>query len=236
MSHGPNRYRAERLRAEAATEHSGPATQSTARARRIIAVWNARARRGKPAEFFPTFETALVAGCWRLTYCCPACRQVESVDIRDFAEAHHPRAPISMLIQKLSCDRCCPNPPLAVLIELEIPTAELPPANMTAAPTGMANQRALADRAEFKPATIGDLARNEPRWVWLHCENLACRHVRAAALIPFVIRWGPNAPSDRLRASMRCTKCGHKGALTYSPSWIDMNVRWQPFPTEGDDQ
>lgn len=157
-----------------------------------------------------------------------------TVDIRRFAEAHHPRAPISMLIPKLSCGRCCPNPPLAVLVELEMPSAELPI-------TDAAVPGTEADRPRFVPetfvaATMGDLIRNDPRWLWLHCANTDCGHKRAVAVVPFVIRWGANAPSDRLRRSMRCVKCGHSGALTYSPAWIDTNVRWQPFPDDGDER
>ena len=98
MSHGPNRYKAEKRKAEPAADRAAADPRAVARAQRIIAVWNARARRGQPAEFFPTFETALAAGCCRLTYCCSACRQMATIDVRDFADAHHPRAPISMVI------------------------------------------------------------------------------------------------------------------------------------------
>ena len=124
MSHGPNRYRDERRAAETAAQRAGH-TLADPRAQRIIAVWNTRARRGQPAEFFPTFATALAARCSRMTYCCPACQQLGTVDLLHFADAHHPRAPISILIPKLSCNRCCPNPPLAVLLELGLP--ESPP-------------------------------------------------------------------------------------------------------------
>jgi hypothetical protein len=121
MSHGPNRYRAEKRAAEWANDRTGPSKPATVRAQSIVSAWNARARRGEPAEFFPTFETVLAAGCWRLSYCCPACRQMATVDVRDFAEKHHPQAPVSMLIPKLSCKQCCPNPPLATLQELGRP-------------------------------------------------------------------------------------------------------------------
>jgi hypothetical protein len=126
VSHGPNRYRAEKRAAEWAAARVAADPRAAARAQRIIAAWNARARRGLPAEFFPTFETVLTAGCWRLTYGCPACRQMTTIDIRDRADAHHPRAPISVMIPKLSCEWCCPNPPLAVLIELGSPDATAP--------------------------------------------------------------------------------------------------------------
>jgi hypothetical protein len=233
MSHGPNRYRAERQNAERAAEAGTTEPRAATRAQRVIAVWNARARRGRPAEFFPTFQTALTAGCWRLAYCCPACQQMGSIDLRDFADAHHPQAPISMVIPKLSCDRCCPNPPLAVLLALESLSAELPVA-VEAASIWEPVQPAQAANQDFDRSTMGDLARNEPGWLWLHCENADCGHKCAVAVVPFVIRWGENAPSDWLRRSMRCTKCGHKGALTYHPSWHDSNAGWQPFPTDGD--
>lgn len=234
MSHGPNRYRAERQKAELAADRVVGNPRAVARAQRIIEVWNDGARRGRPAEFFPTFETALTADFWRLTYCCPACRQIGTADVRDHAEAHHPQAPISMLIHKLSCQRCCPNPPLAVLIALESPAADWPVLPVDTWPNDTSTRASPAEPT-FDRATMGDLVRNDPRWVWLHCLNVECRHKRAVALVPFVIRWGADAPSDKLRQSMRCTKCGHKGALTYSPSWVDTIVGWQPFPSNATD-
>jgi hypothetical protein len=233
MSHGPNRYRAERRKAETAADRAAANPGASERAQRIIGVWNARARRRRLAEFFPTFDTALAARCWRLTYCCPACQQIATIDIRDFAHAHHPRAPISMLIPKLSCQRCCPDPPLAVLIALESPAAEFP---VTSAwPSREPNEPHRPSEPSFEQATMGDLARNDPRWLWLRCENVECRHKRAVAIVPFVIRWGVNAPSEGLRQSMRCTKCGHKGAATYHPPWIDMTLGWQAFPADCDE-
>src|SRR3954471_23606276 len=82
MSHSPNRYRAEKRAAEWQAQRTGPAIPAVLRAQRVIAVWNRRARHGEPAEFFPTFETALRAACYRLSYCCPAFRQVATVDLR----------------------------------------------------------------------------------------------------------------------------------------------------------
>jgi hypothetical protein len=43
---------------------------------------------------------------------------------------------------------------------------------------------------------------------------------------------GPHASSDRLRKNLVCERCGHRGALLFHPSWVDMNVGWQPFPTD----
>jgi hypothetical protein len=33
------------------------------------------------------------------------------------------------------------------------------------------------------------------------------------ALTPFIIRWGPDTSSDRLRACARCGQCGHSGVM-----------------------
>ncbi len=234
MSHGPNRYRSERRAAELAARRAGPFSPAVPRARRIIAAWNASVARG-PVEFFPTFETALAAGYSRLAYVCPACRQRASADLRAFTDDHHPRAPISVLIPKLSCKWCCPNPPLALLCGLELPASQLqsPTAGLSDLGTDDAAPRRISS---FAGTTLGDLIRNDPRWLWLHCENIDCRHARAVAVVPFVIRWGADAPSDRLRLSMRCTKCGHQGATINHPAWTDANSRWQPFPTGGDDK
>ena len=63
-----------------------------------------------------TFKTALRAGCRWLTFICPGCQQVGEVDLVQFD--FHPHAPITALIPKLSCTRCCPNPPHARLLRL----------------------------------------------------------------------------------------------------------------------
>src|SRR5689334_4986077 len=45
--------------------------------------------------------------------------------------------------------------------------------------------------------TLGELQRSTP-WVWLWCER--CQHHAPLACAVPVIRWGPNASSDKLRA------------------------------------
>jgi hypothetical protein len=54
--------------------------------------------------------------------------------------------------------------------------------------------------------------------------TLATAMLRALRAPPFacavaVIRWGPEASSDKLRQAARCTACGHKGARLQAPSW-----------------
>lgn len=80
--------------------------------------------------------------------------------------------------------------------------------------------------------TLGDLASMPPRWIWLCCGNINCTHKVAMAIVPFVIRWGPDAPSDLIRRLARCRKCGHQGASTHHPSWISASVGYQPLPTD----
>jgi hypothetical protein len=65
---------------------------------------------------FPTVDTALAARTPVFEVTCPGCQTIGSVDFRDYDI--HGDAPISALIPRLSCQRCCPNPPFAVLGEL----------------------------------------------------------------------------------------------------------------------
>ena len=52
------------------------------------------------------------------------------------------------------------------------------------------------------------------------------------AIAPFVIRWGPNESSDKLRRCARCVVCGRNGATLRHPSWYDEQLGWQPFPAK----
>jgi hypothetical protein len=89
---------------------------------------------------------------------------------------------------------------------------------------------AMSRRLDPPVPTLGQLSRS-PGWFWADCNNRDCTHRRPLPFVPFVIRWGPQTSSDVLRRNLRCTKCGHRGAATMMPSWIDMQVGEQPFPT-----
>jgi hypothetical protein len=65
-------------------------------------------------------------------------------------------------------------------------------------------------------------------WAWVWCQR--CEHHAPMAFAPFVIRWGPDTSSDRLRRCACCTACGWKGASLQHPSWVDGGVGFQPFP------
>lgn len=79
--------------------------------------------------------------------------------------------------------------------------------------------------------TLGS-ARRLHCWLWLICPSPACRRARPVALAPFIIRWGADAPIERLRRAAICSACGHKGALLQTPSWHNMITGWAPFPVE----
>lgn len=72
------------------------------------------------------------------------------------------------------------------------------------------------------------------KWVWLSCNNLHCSHRVAVPLAPFVIRWGADASSDRLRINTVCRVCGHRGASLQVPGItgpVDAREP-DPFPAE----
>jgi hypothetical protein len=70
------------------------------------------------------------------------------------------------------------------------------------------------------------------KWLWVYCAAYGCLHHAPMAIAPFVIRWGPEASSDMLRRSARCSKCGAKGATLMLPSWVSTTVGFAPFPTK----
>jgi len=214
MSHGPNRYRAEKLKAERAVERGGATDPRTmTRAKRIISAWNAQAQRGKPAEFFPTFATALTAGYCRLTYWCPACRQMATIDVRDFADAHHSRAPISVLIPKLSCKRCCPNPPLAVLIELGSHANPMP----TFEPVCVEQHSAPPPPEALPPVpTMEDLPLNDVTHINVWCGKwpYPCSHHGRLRVGDIDLR----QTIVQFAAKLKCPKCGTKGGQAM-PHW-----------------
>src|SRR6516164_3428476 len=84
-------------------------------AEKLVAIWNSRAARKVRPSFYPTIETALLAGAPWLAYQCPSCQLIEDVDLRTLDR--HPAMSISGLIPSLSCRWCCSNPPVVRLLE-----------------------------------------------------------------------------------------------------------------------
>jgi hypothetical protein len=122
---GPNRRAQERepVAAEAAAKakRAEAERRAVAEAQKVVAIWNARQAGGRDLWFYPTIGAAMKAGLPWLSFSCPACGQVGSVDLRTLDR--HPRASISSNIPSVSCRRCSPNAPFA---RLEMLTAERP--------------------------------------------------------------------------------------------------------------
>lgn len=76
------------------------------------------------------------------------------------------------------------------------------------------------------PPTLAQIHR-DTRWIWLVCNG--CGHFQPVTLAAYVIRWGGDASSDRLRQSARCGRCGVKGATTQAPSWMGSEIGFQTF-------
>lgn len=71
--------------------------------------------------------------------------------------------------------------------------------------------------------TLAELRRAVP-WFVIWCEGklpggYQCMHSGASAVVPHMIRLGPDASIYRMLAAFRCTECGHKGASMMHPSW-----------------
>ena len=89
-------------------------------------------------------------------------------------------------------------------------------------------ERRSGMKTETPRPTLEQLRRGTP-WCWIVCEH--CMHRKPVALVPFIIRWGPDASSDMLRRSARCSSCGRKGAALQHPSRAGMHVGFEPFPS-----
>jgi hypothetical protein len=55
-------------------------------------------------------------------------------------------------------------------------------------------------------------------WWWVVCPNNNCMHEAPVALAPFIIRWGPDAPRERLERAAKCERCGHQGGTLEHPT------------------
>jgi hypothetical protein len=65
-------------------------------------------------------------------------------------------------------------------------------------------------------------------WVWARCPDRACLHDAAIPLRPVLAYFKGDVSSDRLRAALRCTVCGHRGGLIQLPSWSKPEFREGP--------
>ncbi len=87
-------------------------------------------------------------------------------------------------------------------------------------------------RAPMGPVPTLAAIRKECPWVRVFCINRAgyCSHKTAMAIAPFIIRWGPGASSDLIRNRLRCTRCGHLGAMIQTPTTARVEDGFPMFP------
>lgn len=118
MPERPPDFKNERKAQEAAARlRAEEMAASKAYARRIIALFNARAGRGRPPAFFPTIKCAIIADTPIVLTVCPGCRTITQTDLRSLD--HHPLATVASIIPKASCRRCSPNAPFARITEVK---------------------------------------------------------------------------------------------------------------------
>jgi DNA-directed RNA polymerase subunit RPC12/RpoP len=109
---------------------------------------------------------------------------------------------------------------------------------MSGEPANFSLEDATRWRARRRPSwatppgpipTLGALQKSSAWW-WVYCDR--CQRRVATALAPYVIRWGDDTSSDKLRRSARCVKCGHKGAMLQHPGWTGSQTGFESFPVE----
>ena len=122
---GPNRRAQKRDRAAASAAAEAKRAEAERKAivdaQKVVAIWNARQAGGRALWLYPTIGAAIAAGLPWLSYSCPACGQVGTVDLRTLDR--HPGAAISSFIPSVSSGRCSPNAPFA---RIEMLTAKAP--------------------------------------------------------------------------------------------------------------
>jgi hypothetical protein len=81
-----------------------------------------------------------------------------------------------------------------------------------------------------RPATLGQLRSGNNPWMWATCRNLNCNRGAPVALVPYIIRWGTDAPIETMINAMRCELCGFKGVSLDYRNWADAQVGLAPWP------
>jgi hypothetical protein len=100
---------ASRSQAAADPKRAEAERKAIADAQKIVAIWDARQAGGRALWFYPTIGAAIAGGLPWLTFSCPGCGQLGSVDLRTLNR--HPGAAISNLISSVSCRRrICARP------------------------------------------------------------------------------------------------------------------------------
>jgi hypothetical protein len=155
----------------------------------------------------------MAAGTSRLTYLCPACQRLDHVDLGALTDAHHPRAPISVVIPKLSCQWCCPNPPLALLIELGSFGQPMPPLEREAAKQPRRHND-LRDYPVPPVPTMEDLPRHGVTGLNVWCGHHACGYRGTVAVGDVDL----GQTIVQFAAGLKCPACGTLGGQAM-PCW-----------------
>jgi hypothetical protein len=79
--------------------------------------------------------------------------------------------------------------------------------------------------------SLAELRKGTP-WLWAVCTNNRCGRSVPIALTPYIIRLGALYPADDFRRNLRCTSCGHRGAMLTMRSWAGSNAGWSPWPVK----
>jgi hypothetical protein len=87
-------------------------------------------------------------------------------------------------------------------------------------------------RREKANTTIGDLIKDGSWWIIL-CTNPKCGRAIASNLLPYAVRWGEDASSDKIRDNLSCAVCGKRGVELTHASWGGKDQGFSPFPGEG---
>lgn len=98
-----------------------------------------------------------------------------------------------------------------------------------------AKRRSPAPRAKAKPGpppTLIQEMRKGYTWCWFICP--LCDHRSPMALAPFAIRYGMDVPTIDVAKFLRCSRCGHVGALLQRVSMhgIAGALELEPFPAD----
>ena len=93
---------------------------------------------------------------------------------------------------------------------------------------GSDNFITVRDWRRKPPSRLRVTKKLDIHWCWIKCTR--CAHMRAVAIAPYIIRWGPDGWQDMLRRGARCTECGKRGVKLQHPSWDGSDTGWAAMP------
>ena len=79
--------------------------------------------------------------------------------------------------------------------------------------------------------TLSETERAGAHWFWVHCQHFRCTHSAALPWAPIIAKLGSETSADRLRATLLCTACGHRGANVSLVGRSRYDLPAPPIPT-----